>query len=471
MSNSSQTKKLGITFIFAAAAAILVASLLVNVFDHKQAAKKTFYSVVELNDETTDPAIWGKNFPLQYDSYRKTVDMTRTKYGGSEALPHAANDADPRQVRSQSKIEEDAQLKRMWNGYGFAKDFREERGHAFMLEDQTFTKRTTEIRQPGTCANCHASTYTTYKKLGDGDIMKGFDELNQLPYFEARKHLEHPVACIDCHDSQTMALRVTRPAFINAIKIVKENQGIKDYDVNRDASRLEMRTYVCGQCHVEYYFKGKKKTLTFPWDKGLRADDMLAYYNELGFKDWTHKESKAPMLKAQHPEFEMWSMGTHGRAGVSCSDCHMPYQRQGALKVSDHHVRSPLLNIQAACQNCHAVPEAELLSRAETIQDRFHFSRNLAFSALMDLIDDIVAAEKAGMPLEQLTVARKHHRAASFYIDFVEAENSAGFHADQEAMRILTLALDELRKGQRALKPGANAPSEPVEAPIAQPAH
>jgi nitrite reductase (cytochrome c-552) len=132
---------------------------------------------------------------------------------------------------------------------------------------------------------------------------------------------------------------------------------VADYDVNRDASRQEMRTYVCAQCHVEYYFAGDEKLLTYPWHKGLLVEEIEAYYDEIGFSDWTHGITGARLLKAQHPEFEMWSQGTHGRAGVACADCHMPYRRVGAMKVSDHHVRSPLLDVAASCQTCHRISE------------------------------------------------------------------------------------------------------------------
>lgn len=264
-----------------------IAALLVNIFEHKQEARNPFFRVVELTDDTVDPATWGKNFPLQYDAYRRTVDMERTRFGGSEALPRQPDEQDPRQVVTQSKIQEDPRLARMWAGYAFSVDFREERGHAYMLEDQTFTKRVHVVQQPGTCLNCHSSVYTAYKKLGDGDIFKGFDRLNAMPYDEARALVDHPVVCLDCHDSATMALRITRPAFIEGIRLVKAAEGIADYDVNRDATRQEMRSYVCGQCHVEYYFKGEGKRLTYPWHKGRRADEILAYYDEIGFKDWT----------------------------------------------------------------------------------------------------------------------------------------------------------------------------------------
>ncbi len=460
-----------VLLIFAATAGITVgvAVVLVSIFEHKQEAKVPFFNLVTLDDTIEDPAVWGKNYPLQYDDYRRTVDMVRTRFGGSEALPRQPTGKDPRTVTSQSKLEEDPRLVKMWQGYAFSVDFREERGHAYMLEDQTYTRRVTERNQPGTCANCHASTYATYLRLGKGDLWAGFDALNRMPYADARKELQHPVACIDCHEPKTMGLRVTRPAFMEGIRNYKASLGVADYQVNRDATRLEMRSYVCGQCHVEYYFKGDAKRLTYPWDKGLRADDILSYYEENGFKDWTHERTGAPMLKAQHPEFETWSNGVHGRAGVACADCHMPYQRVGAAKISDHHIQSPLLNIQAACQTCHRIAETELLARADAIQERFMFSRNLAFDALMEFIDDLEAAVAAGAPAEQLTLARGYHRKASFLLDFVEAENSGGFHADQETMRVLTQALDYIRQGQRALGPSATAKdaSAPPAAPSA----
>lgn len=428
-----------------------VVYVLTTVVEHKQEARTPIVRVVEITDDTTDPAVWGQNFPQQYDDYLKTADMVQTLYGGSEAIPRVPDDTDPRDIVSKSKLETIPQLKRMWAGYAFSKDFREERGHAYMLEDQIYTERQ-KVGQPGTCINCHASTYTAMKELGDGDILIGFEKLNSLPYVEAKEHVNHPVACIDCHDTETMSLRVTRPAFIEGIAAVKSSEGISDYDVNKMASRQEMRTYVCAQCHVEYYFSGDKKRLTYPWKNGLTVDDAYEYYNEIGFKDWTHAETGAPMLKAQHPEFETWSQGIHARSGVTCSDCHMPYKRVGGTKVSDHHVRSPLLNVNNACGTCHKYSDAELVSRAEAIQTRHRHLVEVALNALVDLIDDIKAAKEAGATDEQLAEAWEYQRRASFYVDYVEAENSSGFHADQESMRILGDSINFSRLGQKEVE-------------------
>lgn len=445
------SRNIVIAAIAAGIAAAAVAALLVNVFERKQEARNPFYRVVDLTEETSDPAIWGKNFPLQYDSYMRTVDMVRTRYGGSEAFPRTPTDADPRSIVSQSRLEEDPRLRTIWAGYAFSHDFREERGHAYMFIDQLYTERQKVVEQPGTCIHCHASVATVYRELGDGDIVKGFEALNQMPYFEAAEHAEHAVACIDCHDPTTMQLRVTRPAFMEGIAKVKALEGIEDYDVNRDASRQEMRSYVCGQCHVEYYFQGPDKRLVFPWEKGLQVDDIYAYYEEIGFHDWVHADTGAPVLKAQHPEFETFNQGIHARAGVACADCHMSYMRVGALKVSDHQVQSPLLNIDRACQTCHRVSEEELLHRAETLQTRTFEMRNRAMDALVELINDIRSARERGAADAQLEEAWSMQRQAQFYLDFVEAENSMGFHAPQEAVRILGESIDYSRKGQVAI--------------------
>lgn len=104
---------------------------------------------------------------------------------------------------------------------------------------------------------------------------------------------------------------------MEGIRALKAAQGVPDYDVNRMATRQEMRTFVCAQCHVEYYFRGADKRLVYPWSKGLLADSILAYYDDVGHTDWVHERTGAPVLKVQHPEFELYSQGIHGRSGVT----------------------------------------------------------------------------------------------------------------------------------------------------------
>jgi nitrite reductase (cytochrome c-552) len=445
--------------VAAFAGAIGIGALLANIVRRQGEARNPFYRVVALTDTTTDPAIWGRNFPQHYDQYLRTADQQRTRYGGSEALPHVPTDADPRTVIAQSRLEDDPRLVEFWSGYAFSKDFREERGHAYALDDQTYTGRQQAVQQPGTCLNCHASSYATMVRLGRGKLQAGFNSLNRMTFQAARREVTHPVSCVDCHDASTMQLRVTRPAFMEGIRLAKAKAGVADFQVNRDATRQEMRTYVCGQCHVEYWFRGTEKTLTYPWSKGLTADSIVAYYDSVRHKDWVHATSGAPVLKAQHPEFELYNQGTHARANVSCADCHMPYVRTGAMKISDHHVRSPLLNVNRACQTCHKFSEEELRSRVEQIQSRTFELRNLALDATLNLTRDIQRAVLQDSTAARVQQARQHQRRAQFYTDFIEAENSMGFHAPQEAARVLGHALDEARRGQAVLGGQTVAPA------------
>lgn len=452
--------------VVAALVTLGIAALLTNIFERQQEARDPFVRVVELTDTTVDPAVWGQNFPIHYDLYNNTVDMVRTRYGGSEAIPkHPVGlEADEEGVTlSYSRLEEDPRLREFWAGYAFAEDFREERGHAYMFLDQRTTERVREYNQPGTCLHCHASTYTVYKEAGDGDLMEGFTRVNQLPYEEAAALAEHPVSCIDCHDPETMALRVTRPGFIEGVQNFMGAELPDEFDINEDATRAEMRTFVCAQCHVEYYFKGEEKRLTYPWHNGLRADEALAYYEEEDFADWTHAISGARVLKAQHPEFELYSQGIHARSGVACADCHMPYMRIGAQKVSDHWVRSPMLNVDNACQTCHRWTEDELRSRVHSIQDRTYQLRNIAIDATLSLTKGIERALENGTESRRIEAARTYQRRAQFMADYIEAENSMGFHADQEAARVLGLSINYARLGIEALW-GDQLP--PVDPPL-----
>jgi nitrite reductase (cytochrome c-552) len=447
--------------IVIAAATIAVMLLLQNIATRKKEARQVVFRIVDLTEDTVDPREWGKNFPRQYDGYIRTVDVERTRYGGSENVQH---------------LDERPVWRTIFDGYAFAIDYREERGHAYMLSDQRETERVRQRLQPGACLHCHASVLSAYRAKGveagipaDEDhrrqaIMKGFEVVCAMPYSQATTLVEHPVSCVDCHDPQTMHVRVTRPAFLNGIaalaagdapvphlpSIERWRKGDRraPYDPNALASRQELRSMACGQCHVEYHFAGDHKLLTYPWKYGLRADQQERYYDEIGFSDWRHAQSGAPVLKAQHPEFEMWSQGVHGRSGVACADCHMPYVREGAVKVSDHHVRSPVLNIARACQQCHNFPESELRARIDSIQDRTRALMDRSESAVFDLIKAIDSARAAGAGDEQLKEARDLQRKAQWRLDWVSAENSMGFHAPQEAARLLGESLDLARQGQ-----------------------
>jgi nitrite reductase (cytochrome c-552) len=448
-----------------ALASIGVLLLLQNINTRQIEGRQDVFRVVALDETVIDPAVWGQNFPYQYDTYKRTVDIERTRYGGSEAI---------------QKLDDDTRWRTIFAGMPFGVDYREERGHAFMLVDQKDTERVKQFKQPGACLHCHASVIPAYQQAGvaagvpndDANravaIQTGFEILNSKPYSEVVSLVEHPITCNDCHDPKTMQLRITRPGFLTGINtLARSNDPVPHfpsierwraagrqgtYDPNTLAERQEMRSFVCGQCHVEYYFAGKEKLLTYPWQNGLKVEQIEAYYNEIGWKDWTHKSAGTASLKAQHPEFEMWSQGIHARSGVSCSDCHMPYTRQGAVKVSDHLVRSPMLNVNNACQSCHKFDEAEMKARVDTVQNRTRDLMIRSEEAVVALINDIAAAKATNIAADKIEKAQALHRQAQWRLDYVAAENSMGFHAPQEAARILAESIDLARQGQLALK-------------------
>lgn len=457
------SKKAFITVVvLVAVATALITALLFTIFERKVESKTPYVRLVEVTEDDTDPAKWGINWPRQYESYQRTALATRTRFGGhggSEALP-------------EQKIDRDPWLRRMFLGYAFSIDYRDRRGHAYMLEDQENTERLSKP-QSGSCMHCHASIMPLYRELGNGDAIAGFEKTYEYSYQDLNKMLHdmgdaHPVSCVDCHDPKTMGLRVTRPGFIQGIQALAESAAEvphlpsiqqwragdrqKPYDPNEDGTRQELRSYVCGQCHVEYYCSSGMK-LTFPWGKGLTAEQVEQHWDETTlnggrFYDYKHKETGAEILKAQHPEFELWSQGIHARSGVSCADCHMPYIREGATKTSDHWVRSPLLNINRACQTCHHFSEEEMAARVDGIQKRNFDLLQRGGAAIIDLIDAINEAKAAGATDEQLAEARDLQRKAQWRLDFIAAENSMGFHAPQEAARVLAEAADYARQGQ-----------------------
>jgi nitrite reductase (cytochrome c-552) len=254
----------------------------------------------------------------------------------------------------------------------------------------------------------------------------------------------NPIGCADCHDPANMNLTVTRPALREAFQRLG-----KDVD---DSSTQELRSLVCAQCHVEYYFKGDGKYLTFPWDKGYTLESMEAYYDEASYADWTHALSKTPMLKAQHPDYELFMLGPHGQKGLSCADCHMPYISEGGIKYSDHQLVSPLKNVAGTCQVCHRDSEEDLIKYVYERQDKLLETRNRLEPELAKTHILAKAAIEAGAGDEELAPVRALIRQAQWRWDFGVASHGAPFHAPVETQRILSQGLDKALQAQLLLK-------------------
>lgn len=374
--------------------------------------------------------LWGENYPREYNTWKKTADMDfKSKHMGN---------------MEEDVLESRPEMVVLWAGYAFSQDYKAPRGHMHALEDNRNTLRTgcpetdTDGPQPATCWTCKSP-----------DVPRMMHEVGIEEFYKAKwgafgSEIVNPVGCANCHDPQTMNLTITQPALIEAFK----HQG-KDIT---QATPQELRSLVCAQCHVEYYFKGDGKYLTFPWDQGFTVEDMEKYYDEIEFSDWTHKLSKAPMLKAQHPDYETFMMGTHAQRGLSCADCHMPYVAEGGIKYSDHQIMSPLKNIANTCQVCHRDSEENLKNYVYERQDKALEIRDRIEKELSKAHIMAKAAWDNGATENEMATSLKLLRQAQWRWDFSVASHGASFHAPIETQRILAHSLDKSLQAQLELQ-------------------
>lgn len=383
--------------------------------------KKVEITGIEPVNEKFEP-----NYPREYATWKETVDTSfQSLYNGNQAVDVLAQ-------RPNMVV--------LWAGYAFSKDYSTPRGHMHAIEDIQHTLRTgapmsdTEGPQPATCWSCKSPNVPSAMQS------YGIENFYKAKWAAMGKEIVNPIGCADCHEPVTMNLQISRPALVEAF----QRQG---KDVTK-ASPQEMRSLVCAQCHVEYYFKGEGKYLTFPWDKGFTVEDMEAYYDETGFSDFTHKLSKTPILKAQHPDYEISQMGIHAQRGVACADCHMPYKSEGGVKYSDHHIMSPLAMIDRTCQVCHRESEETLRQNVYDRQNKAREMRDRLETELAKAHIEAAYAWEKGATEQQMAPVLKLIRQAQWRWDFGVASHGAAFHAPQEIQRILGNGLDKAMQAQ-----------------------
>ncbi|HOY31261.1 MAG TPA: ammonia-forming cytochrome c nitrite reductase subunit c552 [Bacteroidales bacterium] len=393
-----------------------------SIIERRSESKLYFQVVKEIPEWEPDNAVWGENYPREYNTYITTLDTTfASKHGGGAAIDY---------------LQKYPELVVLWAGYAFSSDYKQGRGHYHAIEDITNTLRTA-YSQPATCWTCKSTDVPRLMdKMGIANFYRG-------KWQDLGKEVLNPIGCQDCHDPQTMNLRITRPALIEAY----ERSG---RDINA-ATHQEMRSLVCAQCHVEYYFKGEGKYLTFPWDRGQTADSMEKYYNEVNHIDFTHALSKTPVLKAQHPDFEMFQTGIHSQRGVACADCHMPYRREGGIKFTDHKIQSPLNNISGSCQVCHRESEATLLHNVYEIQDKTEQIRRIAEKNLYLVHVGSKLAYDNGATEDEMKSVHQLIRSSQWCWDWVAAANSIGFHSPVESLRVLALSIQRAQEARLLL--------------------
>ncbi len=390
-----------------------------SIVERRSESKLYFQMTKEIPDWEPRNEVWGENFPSHYESYMKTSDTGfASPHGGSATIDY---------------LEQIPELVIMWAGYAFARDYKQGRGHFYAVSDVHQSLRTVQP-QPATCWTCKS---TDVPRLMNN---MGIAEFYRSTWKDLGPEVVNHIGCQDCHDPKTMSLRITRPALADAFSRMGR-------DINK-ASHQEMRSLVCAQCHVEYYFKGEGKYLTFPWDKGFSGEQMEAYYDEYAHVDWTHALSKAPMIKAQHPDYELFMTGVHADRGISCADCHMPYVREGGIKYTNHHIGSPLANISGSCQVCHRESEAKLLENVVTRQNKVLELRRIVEKELARVHLEAKVAWDNGAVEAEMKPALTNIRHAQWRWDYVAAANGVGFHSPVESLRLLGTAIQKVNEAR-----------------------
>jgi len=398
---------------------LLLGILATTILERRWESQRPSMVLKPLDTWETDNAKWGQNYPREYETWLNTkITDTQTKFGG--AFPRDYLEQDPHQVI-------------LFAGYPFSKEYRQARGHYYAVEDVNKTARIKKPYNPATCYTCKST-----------DVPRLINQMGTEAFYGSNFHdltaeIKNPIGCLDCHDPETTQLRFSRPA-------LKEALAKTEQDISQTGLQ-QMRSLVCAQCHVEYYFSpAPKDYLVFPWTKGTTAEAMLDYYDDLEFSDYVHAISKTPIVKAQHPDYELYLTGIHAYRSVACADCHTPYRSEGGVKFTDHHVQSPLLNIANSCAVCHRWSEEEIRSRVESIQTKVAHAKQSAEEVMVKAHFDIAAAMQAGVSDEDLKAVRQLLRHAQFNWDFISASNGMGFHSPQESMRLLGLAAQQAQE-------------------------
>ncbi len=364
-----------------------------------------------------------EGFPRQFESWHQTSEMDfNSKYLGN--TPDDMLKKDPRLVV-------------LWAGYAFARDYNAPRGHMYAITDLRNTLRTgsptgpNDGPMPNACWTCKSPDVTRLiSTIGSDEFFTG-------KLASKGSEIVNPIGCADCHDTSKdlMPLKAGRPHLNDALAALGRPMEKMTHQDNK--------SLVCAQCHNEYYFSGEKKSVVLPWANGIKGEQIEAYYDNIGFSDWTHALSRAPMLKAQHPGWEIWQQGVHGRNNVSCVDCHMPKRSDKGVTFTDHRVVSPLRDVKATCQSCHSQDEQYLLDVTYARQDQVEEIKLKAEDLLVRAHLEAKAAWDAGANTEEMKKALTLIRHAQWRWDFSIASHGASFHAPEEVLRLLGTSVEK----------------------------
>ncbi len=330
-------------------------------------------------------------------------------------------------------LEESPYLVNIYEGYGFAKDYKSARGHNYTLEDVANTAR------PHPLANCLTCKTPNIARM----VQEQGEAVYSMDFDEVYAQMEETVSCYTCHGND--------PGSAGQLTVTH------NYIIDRLGDQMDTidpAVLSCGQCHIEYYFKPENKATSVAYTSvdEMTPSAILAYYDSIGFSDWTQESTGAQLLKAQHPEMETFLQGKHASL-LNCADCHMPLvQAEDGTVYHDHNFQSPLENeeLLKVCVRCHY--DKNMASYVKEIQDEITARETEVGNKLSDFKDALAAAvAKGDRTEEELDKVRKIYREAQWYFDYCYVENSEGAHNSALAKECLTISEMKVSEGMAYL--------------------
>lgn len=335
-------------------------------------------------------------------------------------------------------LETSPYLVEIYEGFGFAKDYKSARAHNYVLEDASETLR------PHALANCLTCKTADFTAL----VNKQGTSAYSLTFEEVFANSMENVGCYSCHENQAG----------NEGKLVLTHDYTAEIEDQLTADGVSLDIATCGQCHTEYYFDGAdNKATSIPYTSvaNMNPTAELALYDELGLADWTQESTGTKLLKVQHPEVEYYVNSVHFSMGLSCADCHMETATASdGTKYVSHTIKSPLKSetiLNDTCAKCHS--GVDMAAKVAAIQKEVTEKEDEIGVKLVALKTKLVEANQSGKYTEEeLEAIRSLHRSAQWFFDYSYVENSEGAHNSSISKDCLTKAEKYITEAEALFK-------------------
>ncbi len=366
---------------------------------------------------------WKDIYPNQYNSYLKNADNApiyeEYTAEGVDDTTSALYEGYTPKPNDKADYTHDLypEIQTLGKGYGYAKYYTEPASHVYSLWTVTHNGRVGDGSKTKTgCITCKTPQFSK-------DVDAEGNEIFSKPFNDYIYKYDENISCASCHGNDPTTLRVDRAGWTVAM--------------GDDADKYSLQGQVCGQCHCDYSMDPVTSVPTSPYDgvASMVPDKALQWYDDHNYVDWTYETTGAKMIAVRHAEYE-FNYGGEGNhmtnMGYDCNDCHMPATfAEDGTAYSDHNWQSPLDNedlIKRDCSTCHKDIKAEVKAWQDELDGRDH-QDGLRCEKFVHNFEDAIA--KGTLTDEQTSRLQYIQRAATYYWNFVGAENSEGAHNPQ----------------------------------------